>query len=971
MRLSNTQLAQLRQKPQSTKLNLSIFQPTIIFQAQINNPSAARRDRAIIYDTVSLGDYTAIEADMTMWIGTAPGLGDVGKIRVRSATATTITVSENSDIAWADNLYLTVFRYWELWPIYPHIILDPNNNENVIFYKDYDIAYSNQNSVLGTFVNAGPHRAILLDPASGQGQLYYSSTGSYNLIGSSLSYQWFFEGATVTGSTLADPGYVTYNTPGHYVTRLSISGSNGAYDTTYRYVSVYNAASPPIQKWQLTSMNGSRDEGGYQASFKVYEIIPIQEHAVVVLFGENYYGATKVNIGGNFPNASDIFFVGYVDKDSIHYDYEHSEVTFDATSLTDAMKKSTGFSVSVQSVASPSKWYELLDMDSRRALYHYLRWHTTALRIADFEYTGNDYKVQYFDSDRESMYDAITNYMQNALLGKTVSDRQGKVWMEIDAMAYSNPTGTFIPVMNITRNDWMNTPVIEEQLTNAVSYLEYGGVQFSGVTSGTFTPLIAAAPGSAPGFYGTLENHQGLVLGGQTHLNQILGNVYANKNSQFPNLGLDMSLNASNLDIAPQEAVEVHIAQTDTVRNVTIDGLYIPESMSWKYNPEGLSLLPTMDFRELVNGEPAETVTIPSVNDVGNGFVFDPFSLDFPPLPISFPPTGVTVQGDGAPAKIIMHLSGAGKGLVYTLNGYDSYPNWIQWNAGLTSAQYEAIDIIEVCPNGAIYVACTTSGATGFLARAPSLGSSFTVLEDYTSMTAKMGTTDNVRLSAVGVNRGVSESVLYAISSASDAVKTYLGSGASWTAKATFGGQFTNDAASISYGAGNWLWTCSSALLLGPSADAVVATRALPSIVKCTRHIRVGTGGYTIHWGNTDIALGTNNATSYVEPFTPPIATNAYLDQHIVACSLTGQNVMAAHKTSTVNKSTDYGYSWSVGFPIPGNTKVASTPVETGFLVAGAYFKYTPNMGTIWNDKQGDLINIAAIPIADAIAVVP
>ena len=103
-RLTDTQLAILRQRPQQTKLNLSIFQPQIIFQAQINDSGIARGARVINYDTVSLGSYTSIQPEATMWIGTTPGAMDIGKIRVRFADAITITVSENSNIDWQNNL---------------------------------------------------------------------------------------------------------------------------------------------------------------------------------------------------------------------------------------------------------------------------------------------------------------------------------------------------------------------------------------------------------------------------------------------------------------------------------------------------------------------------------------------------------------------------------------------------------------------------------------------------------------------------------------------------------------------------------------------------------------------------------------------------------------------------------------------------------------------------------------------------
>src|SRR3990167_304372 len=98
-----------------------------------------------------------------------------------------------------------------------------------------------------------------------------------------------------------------------------------------------------------------------------------------------------------------------------------------------------------------------------------------------------------------------------------------------------------------------------------------GGIAYSGVVTGTFSALLASAPGNAPGFHGAMETHEGLALLGQTQLNQLAGNVLANKNSPFPNIDVEMGINASNLDIAPQETVEMSILASDTVRNLAIN----------------------------------------------------------------------------------------------------------------------------------------------------------------------------------------------------------------------------------------------------------------------------------------------------------------------------------------------------------------------------------------------------------------
>ena len=166
----------------------------------------------------------------------------------------------------------------------------------------------------------------------------------------------------------------------------------------------------------------------------------------MVLYSEDWYGNINQSIGGNAQNNSKIFFTGHVLKNTIRYDYKSSLVSFEVGSITEVMKVSEGFSISVESKSNPSKWYELYDMDGRKAIWHYLKTHTTVLLLADMEWIGSDWKVQYFDSDRSSMYDAIDNFIRGTYVGEAVSDRQSKIWLEVQAEATPNATGTFTPI---------------------------------------------------------------------------------------------------------------------------------------------------------------------------------------------------------------------------------------------------------------------------------------------------------------------------------------------------------------------------------------------------------------------------------------------------------------------------------------------------------------------------------------------
>lgn len=636
MYLSDANLELIRKRPQSAELFLSVFQPRKVLQCRVNDASIASGERTIAFDTTTFGSWAAVEAGMVLWVGSSAGAKDLGTTRIRSITSSQMVVAENSDVAWTNNAHLTVYRFFPILPVYPRIIQDPSNPEQVIFYKDYDIAYTNQNDTLGAFVNAGSHRAKMLE--TGSASLWYTSSGTSALIsGTSLSYEWAFEGGTPTGSTAAHPGWVSYDTPGHYVTRLIVSGDNGSEETSYRYVSIYNpiasGTSLPFQKWSLDSLGGSRDEGGYTASVTLYETASvIEEGSVVVIFSKDVYGSTATSLGGNQENNSDVFFVGYVLDGSVQYDYEKSTVKFDIGSITRYIQQMLGFAVSVETKANPTKWFELVDMDIKRAIYHYLRWHTTVLSTTDVVYSGDNPQIQYFDSDRTSIYDAIDNLMRSAIVGKAVADRQGRVWIEPDIT--TSTTGSVASVMQITSRDWRNAPTVDELIVPGLSYLEMGGIQYHGNATGTFSALMACAPGDAPAYRGQLRQEQGLALNSQTHLNRIVKNLYAFENYPYKSIEMELAGAYRNLDIAPQEPVNVVIQPQDTVRGVSIAGDFNPNAMSFEHNPQDKMLLARTTLLPIVNGDSVQTMPVPPVPvDPGTPSPNAPNLPPFPPWP--------------------------------------------------------------------------------------------------------------------------------------------------------------------------------------------------------------------------------------------------------------------------------------------------------------------------------------------------
>ena len=643
------ELALLRTQPHKTKLHLSIYKPRTILQAQVNDASAAKGDAVITYDNAT-GDYTQAIGGMTMYVGTTPGGKEKGEIWLRDApTSTQIEVGENSHINWEDDDYLTIINFSKIWPVYPRYTQDA---EDITVYKFYDISYyAGANEYLSSFLVTGGNYAGFINKSTGSAQVYWDASESENVIGTTgTTYSWFFEGGTPTGSTSITPGWIVYDTPGHYRTFLVTTEPNiGNESYATRFVSIYDRPGEgedvPILSWGMDSFSGSREAGGYTASLWVKENVDdVVDGALVIIFADDWYGTTQQSIGGNSAQREHIVFVGYIIGETIDYDYQTSTVRFDVGSPTEVMKLGEAFSVSIEDSSDPvsdaaskggDPWFYLVGLSAKTALFHYYAWHSTVLALMDVRYVGDDFDIQFFDSDRSSLYDAASTFLKSTTQGSVVCDRQGNLYFEIDAGAIDSARSNLNQSMFIDNHDWMGTPEITERHVFDVSYLEMGGVAYTNYNNGgdgSFTALMGAAPGDAPAYQGRNIKLSGLALTSQNQLNTLVGNVWENMNARYPSVDLDLVGNFRNLDIAPQEVVTMTLQSGDTFRGLSWEQkAFTPTAMSWTWDAEKSVLLPKVTLREITQGNDGQTISIP-VTPPSGGYEQPPIPLP-PPVP--------------------------------------------------------------------------------------------------------------------------------------------------------------------------------------------------------------------------------------------------------------------------------------------------------------------------------------------------
>lgn len=634
--------------PQRTQLYLSIYEPEIGFVCTVTGSYDATNQMINYMDSSGSLNNIINGLYQIALVGNVPNSDSKGRTWVRYATGTSqLRFVESDHIDWADGDVITVLNFTEIIPLFPRIIQNPADETDVIFYKVWDIAYTNQNEILGTFVNMGCHYAGFRDD-NGQYRVYWTASGTANLIGDALTYQWEFPmSATPTGSVAHTPGWVVYPTGGHYRNILRVTSDSGREDISVRFVSLYDrpgqGSNVPILDWEFSEPpNGSRDATGYSWRIKINSDIPktmIRDGALVVIFADDWYGGTRQSVGGSSEHKETVKFVGWIKDGSIQTNYQDHSVEFECHSPTGVMEYSECFSCSVESKNSPAYWYEMQDMNLQKAIYHYLAWHSTVLQVCDVRSNFVDQYIQYFDADRTSLYDAINTLISGARRGRIHSDRQGMIWLEQEAEAIVSGTSVFPTALEISKFDWIGDPQIDEVQTDETAFIEMGGIAFYPASGslGNFNALLCDAPGKGPRYKGKVERIQGLALANQSELNDMAGQMLAYFNARYPSVEYKLRGNFANLDIAPQEQIKVTMLPAENNRglNWNAKGFSI-RNVAWSWDAQNQVFYPQTTLHEIVSGFPAETIAIPDVPPTdGDGGDFEEPDISVPPLPIA------------------------------------------------------------------------------------------------------------------------------------------------------------------------------------------------------------------------------------------------------------------------------------------------------------------------------------------------
>ena len=625
--------ALLRSEGQFAELCLAINKPPVIYSARINQTFTSLDSvTQVTYDGGS-GTLASVIPGMSMYVGTSAGACDLGIIRVRKdPTSTIIYINENSEIKWADNLYLTVVDEFNLWA--KHLRVD-----DTTVYMDYEIDYTDQHSKCDPRVLMGANPVLELDPVSGLAT--YSPSAADSCVPGGWTnptitgYSWTASGShSISGGTTATPT-ITYNAAGQYRIACTVTTSDGKSSTGYRTVFVFDATHQPSQ-CVMTNLVGDVQTGGWSFDITMYDqaaLSDVRDRVLVVLFAKTYYNGIKQYIGpvSGFEN---VLCEGWIEDNSIIDNPEQSSCTFHVQGPQYWLKKITGFPDGLEQYrASGSEydtgsdglnWLSLLTLDVDTCLWHFLHWRSTVDQVIDVYKTGDTRQMEALNPPAGNLWQQLDLMCNKTILAVPSCDRFGRLFINVDSQFLPVSDRTSIPVvMDLTGADWSGDIEITCSPYPVCGMLDASGISFDGnyyystppttpytELRSNSTPLFSRSPGNVYKFMGLPDQIDNLLLVNQAQSDELCGLIAGQKNNSYPNIHIELVGINLFFDIAPCQYATLTILEGDTPRAINWDSVrIIPRRCNIEHDPTTGYLTIDWDFEAETFAENSVTIT--------------------------------------------------------------------------------------------------------------------------------------------------------------------------------------------------------------------------------------------------------------------------------------------------------------------------------------------------------------------------
>ncbi len=611
-------------------LHLYLHQPAALFKARVNMASITYPVTALVFDTVTLGAFGDIQADMTLTLGSAEGLDDLGRVRVQNvATSTTIPIGrisqglEDGTLSVADNMYITVWDDYRVWAKLPYYNVDTG-----IDYKDGDVPVGTYNTQIPPVANCGPGTAaytsagiITVQFPAGGSNLSFAMADSATIS----TYAWDVKDGTITVGTAASAVITAIFPAGFRWVALTVTDSNGKPHTARCPVLAVNAdADVTVENFQVESHRLTQN--GQTLGFRVLEDVPrttYPDGCLVMFWWDAPASAT---------DRSHMKFIGWHQNDSVSIRAQRTgllrDTVLNCVDIAGRLADLPGFPQVVGRDAQESPWAEIPTLDINKCLHYLIFWHSTALSLADFflPVVGSSYPTMHLTTTGSSLYDQINGMAQKIVPDHlVVCNTVGQLsvlpdWMLKDV----GDRPTTAPILteeywSELRFEYTRPPRVHVLRGGAVvvstAWLVIGGID-------SLPLAFSIAPGDAFG-QGVNEvvRGEGLTIS-QATLNACTGHRYARLNARYgPFSIVEPSGDIWDYEPALMNRVQLNVSATTAAQRgmdfTTAAGMVKAIDLRYTHTKGGVWVSPTLTWERETSGFAAQTVTpaIPATPD--------------------------------------------------------------------------------------------------------------------------------------------------------------------------------------------------------------------------------------------------------------------------------------------------------------------------------------------------------------------
>lgn len=603
---TNGELETLKTNNQYTRLYLAIHNPTTVYTARVNQTTFVEPIMQVTFDG-GTGTLANVLTGMTMYIGSYAGGWDLGTVRIRKTpSATVFFVGENSDIAWANDLYLTVVDEFNLWQ--KNALL-----ESEIDRIDFDIEYADQNTLFNPIPVLGSNMVLWLHGATVD---FTPDAGqSYVLDSTITGYLWTCPNASASLNLNTATPLITYNAAGVYRVGCTVTAANGKTTTGYRYVFVYDREHPPVTQFQLKRCVGSKESGGWEFGVSLYGeagLTTVKPNALVILFADDYYDGIKGSLG-HFENYEHIICEGRFDGETIKYDFETGEVSFTVYTSQNILERMTGYSALFTEAETPAKWSEFVGLTIDKALFNLLYWRSTVIPNVDVFLSGDTRRMPEVDLPIDKIWKQMTEVSERRMIASACFDRYNRLFIEVDIQYLADAERSSIPViMELEKDDWRGELNIEVALPSCAM------VEVNGIRDDTPENDLHSRCPKTMKRLGTIDSYSELVFDHQEHANILSGMIFAKNNNPFPWLDISLASNNRMMDITPNQRLTISVSATDTPRGIEFTNKkIIPRRINFDFEETTGMLWSNIEAESETTGRAGVTFIVPPPALVG------------------------------------------------------------------------------------------------------------------------------------------------------------------------------------------------------------------------------------------------------------------------------------------------------------------------------------------------------------------